>query len=66
METEQKTVLIAETSTFWQNRIRYRFEQEGFAIDTACTFEEALRKLRERYFDILALDLTLGGDEQDA
>lgn len=66
MEAAQKVVLIAESSTVWQNRIRYRFEQEGFAVDIASTFEEALHKLQHRNYDILTLDLTLGGDEQNA
>jgi len=64
-ESGVKTILIAESASVWQERIRYRFEQEGFQVSVAGNLEVALGMLRRQHFDILCLDLTLGGDEQN-
>ena len=54
-----KQILLIEDDPFLIDIYTTKLKEEGFSIDVATGGEEGLRKLREKKFDLLVLDIVL-------
>jgi len=54
-----ESILLIEDDPFLLDIYTTKLKEEGFSIDVATGGEEGLRKLREKKFDLLVLDIVL-------
>ncbi len=52
-------VLLVEDDKNLRYLIRRKLEEKGYIVDEACAGEEAIRKLREKCYDVVLLDIKL-------
>ncbi len=55
----QKKALIVDDDTSILNNFRRLLEEDGFAVDTASTGKEAIKKLKKNDFDVCLVDFRL-------
>jgi len=58
---EKKRILLVDDEESIQLLYREEFEDEGYAIDSACNGIEALAKFRENPPDLVLLDINMPG-----
>jgi DNA-binding NtrC family response regulator len=59
--TLQKFILVVDDDSYVRNIFVRAFEgQDSFVLDTAQSVDEALRKLRTMFFDMVFLDMKIG------
>jgi len=54
-----KSILLIEDDLFLIDIYTTKLKEEGFSIEVAASGEEGLRKLKEKKFDLLILDIVL-------
>lgn len=57
--TNQGKILIVEDEIKWQKSLRSLLEREGFSVDVAGAYHEAVRNLKEKIYHLLVLDIRL-------
>lgn len=56
---EEKRILIVEDDPFLSDIYSTKLKQSGFEVEPAVTGEDCLRKLEEKGFDLMLLDIVL-------
>ena len=56
---EQLWILVVDDEPYLQRNIKKTFEKEGYNVETAANSPEALRKLEQRSFDLIVLDVIM-------
>ncbi|MDH4264580.1 MAG: sigma-54 dependent transcriptional regulator, partial [Deltaproteobacteria bacterium] len=59
MKASVQTILVVEDEKSMRALLRTLFEEEGYAIEEAVDGIDALNKVRERFFDLILLDLKM-------
>lgn len=59
--TERPRILIVDDEARLRRAVRVSLDAGGFDVDEAGSGEEALEKLRDRSFDLVLLDINMGG-----
>ena len=59
VSSSMKQILLIEDDPFLIDIYTTKLKEEGFSIEVATGGEEGLRKLREKKFDLLVLDIVL-------
>ena len=54
-----KTILLVEDDPFLIDIYTTKLKESGFSADVATSGDEGLKKLREKKFDLLVLDIVL-------
>lgn len=58
-------ILVVENRKTWRDRLKRYLESEGYAVETAASYGEALGRLQHSDFDLAVVDLKLGADEKN-
>ena len=56
-------VLLVEDERVWREKLQKILEREGYKVETAAGYGEALGELRRRSFNLVVTDLRLGPEE---
>jgi len=56
---DPERILVVEDMPDWQGRLRDILEDEGYVVEMAASFGEALGELRRKSFDLVVVDLRL-------
>ncbi|HUZ59603.1 MAG TPA: response regulator transcription factor [Hanamia sp.] len=59
MQSKKLSILLVEDEENLQDTLKLNFEMEGYNVASAFNGEEALRALRNEYFDLIILDVML-------
>ncbi len=59
--TSKKMILIVDDDNFMRETISDILREKGYDVDWAMSGEEAIKKVEEKKYDIVLLDLRLGG-----
>ena len=59
MDTKKKKILLVEDDSFIIEIYTTRLEEAGFEIESALDGESAIRRLKEKEFDLVLLDIVL-------
>lgn len=62
---EPPMILVVEDRRTWRDKLKKYLESEGYVVETASSYGEALGRLRHSRFDLLVLDLNLKPNEDD-
>ena len=58
---QQPTILIAEDDPDQSDMLREALQDEGYSVETAFSGDVAYRKLLERHYDLVILDIRMPG-----
>jgi DNA-binding response OmpR family regulator len=58
---QQPTILIAEDDPDQSDMLRETLQEEGYTVETAFSGDVAYRKLLERHYDLVILDIRMPG-----
>ena len=59
-----KSILIIDDQERWRREVEELLVEEGYLVDTAGEFDEAVRKLNETAFDVVVVDRKFGANTE--